>query len=465
MYGKCGRADEIVRVFDESCHMDVASCNALVAGLSRNSQVSEALRLFREFVARGVELNVVSWTSIVACCAQNGRDLEAVDLFREMQAQGIEPNSVTIPCVLPAFANVAALMHGRSAHCFVLRKGFFHDIYVGSALVDMYAKCGRVRDGRKIFDAMPSRNVVSWNAMIGGYAMHGEAASAVQLFHSMLKCKQKPDMVTFTCVLAACSQAGLTEEGRRYFNEMQKEHGISPRMEHYACMVTLLGRAGKLDEAYDLISDMPFEPDGCIWGSLLGSCRGYGNVDLAEVAAEKLFYLEPQNAGNYVLLSNIYASKKVWEGVNRVREMMKGVGLKKEKGCSWIEIKKKVHMLLAGDNSHPMIAAITEKLKQLNIEMRRLGFAPSTYFVLHDVEEQEKDDILAVHSEKLAVALGLISTSPGTPIRVIKNLRICDDCHEAMKFISSFEGRELSVRDTNRFHHFTDGKCSCGDYW
>ena len=319
--------------------------------------------------------------------------------------------------------------------------------------------------GGKIFDAMPSRNVVSWNAMIGGYAMHGEAASAVQLFHSMLKCKQKPDMVTFTCVLAACSQAGLTEEGRRYFNEMQKEHGISPRMEHYACMATLLGRAGKLDEAYDLISEMPFEPDGCIWGSLLGSCRVYGNVDLAEVAAEKLFCLEPQNAGNYVLLSNIYASKKMWEGVNRVREMMRDVGLKKEKGCSWIEIKNKVHMLLAGDDSHPMMAAITEKLKQLNIEMRRLGFVPSTDFVLHDVEEQEKDDILAVHSEKLAVALGLISTSPGTPLRVIKNLRICDDCHEAMKFISSFEGRELSIRDTNRFHHFRDGKCSCGDYW
>ncbi|XP_020178056.1 pentatricopeptide repeat-containing protein At1g20230 [Aegilops tauschii subsp. strangulata] len=465
MYGKCGRADEISHVFHESSHMDVASCNALVAGLSRNAQVSEALLLFSEFVSRGVELNVVSWTSIVACCVQNGKDLEAVDLFRKMQSKGIEPNSVTIPCVLPAFANVAALMHGRSAHCFSLRKGFLHDVYVGSALVDMYAKCGKVRDARTIFDAIPSKNTVSWNAMIGGYAMHGEAANAVQLFCLMQKCKQKPDLVTFTCVIGACGQAGLTEEGRRYFNEMQHSHGISPRMEHYACMVTLLGRAGKLDEAYDLINEMPFEPDGCIWGSLLGSCRVYGNVFLAEVAAEKLFELEPENTGNYVLLSNIYASKKMWDGVNRVRDQMKNMGLKKEKGCSWIEIKNKVHMLLAGDNSHPMMTAITEKLKQLTIEMSRLGFAPSTDFVLHDVEEQEKDDILAVHSEKLAVALGLISTSPGTPLRVIKNLRICGDCHEAMKFISCFEGREISVRDTNRFHHFKDGKCSCGDYW
>ncbi|XP_052156267.1 pentatricopeptide repeat-containing protein At1g20230 [Oryza glaberrima] len=465
MYGKCGRADEIVRVFDESSHMDVASCNALVAGLSRNAQVSEALRLFREFVGRGIELNVVSWTSIVACCVQNGRDLEAVDLFREMQSEGIEPNSVTIPCVLPAFANIAALMHGRSAHCFSLRKGFHHDIYVGSALVDMYAKCGRVRDARMIFEAMPYRNVVSWNAMIGGYAMHGEAENAVRLFRSMQSSKEKPDLVTFTCVLGACSQAGWTEEGRSYFNEMQHKHGISPRMEHYSCMVTLLGRAGKLDDAYDIINQMPFEPDGCIWGSLLGSCRVHGNVVLAEVAAENLFQLEPENAGNYVLLSNIYASKKMWDGVNRLRDMMKTVGLKKEKGCSWIEIKNKVHMLLAGDSSHPMLAAITEKLKHLTMEMRRLGFAPSTDYVLHDVEEQEKDDILSVHSEKLAVALGLISTSHGTPLQVIKNLRICGDCHEAMKFISSFERREIYVRDTNRFHHFKDGKCSCADYW
>ncbi|KAG8085325.1 hypothetical protein GUJ93_ZPchr0010g8769 [Zizania palustris] len=465
MYGKCRRADEIVQVFDESSHMDVSSCNALVTGLSRNAQVSDAVSLFREFVGQGVELNVVSWTSIVACCVQNGRDLEAVDLFREMQSEGIEPNSVTIPCVLPAFANVAALMHGRAAHCFALRKDFLHNIFVGSALVDMYAKCGRVRDARMIFDAMPSRNVVSWNAMIGGYAMHGEAVNAVQLFRSMQRNRHKPDQVTFTCVLSACGQAGLTEEGRRYFNEMQQKHGISPRMEHYACMVTLLGRAGKLDDAYDIINEMSFVPDGCIWGSLLGSCRLHGNVALAEVAAENLFQLEPENAGNYVLLSNIYASKRMWDGVNRVRDMMKDKGLKKEKGCSWIEIKNKVHMLLAGDTSHPMMTVITEKLKQLTVEMRRLGFAPSTDFVLHDVEEQDKDEILAVHSEKLAVALGLVSTSPGTPLRVIKNLRICGDCHEAMKFISSFEGREISVRDTNRFHHFKDGKCSCGDYW
>ncbi|XP_072986635.1 pentatricopeptide repeat-containing protein At1g20230-like [Typha latifolia] len=465
MYGKCGRAKEMIHVFDQMGYDDVASCNALVAGLSRNGLVGDALESFRKFINQGIVLNVVSWTTIVASCAQNGKDMEALELFREMQAVGIKPNSVTIPCVLPAFANIAALMHGRSVHCFSLRKGFLCDVYVGSALLDMYAKCGRIKDAQTIFDAMPSRNVVSWNAMVGGYAMHGKAIEAIELFNLMKRSKEKPDFITFTCVLSACGQAGLTKEGQSYFNKMYQEHGIAPRIEHYACMVNLLGRAGKLEEAYNLIKQMPTEADACIWGSLLNSCRVHNNVRLGEIAADKLFQLEPGNAGNYVLLSNIYAAKGMWERVGRVRGKMKSMGLSKEPGCSWIEIKNKVHMILAGDKMHPQITQIIERLEKLTVEMRKFGYLPSTDFVLQDVEEQEKYHILCGHSEKLAVALGLISTSAGTSLRVIKNLRICGDCHAAIKFISRFEEREIFVRDTNRFHHFKDGVCSCGDYW
>ncbi|RRT66385.1 hypothetical protein B296_00026567 [Ensete ventricosum] len=465
MRGKCGRPEEMVRVFDEVGQRDVGSCNALVAGLSRNGRVDDALKAFSNFEAQGVELNVVSWTSIVACCSQNGKDMEALDFFREMQIVGVEPNAVTIPCLLPACANIAALMHGKSAHCYALRKGILADVYVGSAVADMYAKCGRIRDARVVFDAMPSRNVVSWNAMIGGYAMHGKAKDAIELFLFMKRSRQKPDHITFTCVLSACGQAGLTEAGERYFVEMQEEQGITARMEHYACMVSLLGRAGRLDEAYGLIRKMQLEPDGCVWGALLGSCRIHNNVELAEIAAEKLFQLEPGNAGNYVLLSNIYAAKGMLEGVGRMREVMRSMGVRKDPGCSWIEIKNKVHMMLAGDKSHPQMSQIAERLEKLSVEMKRLGYLPSTDFVLQDVEEQDKEHILCGHSEKLAVALGLISTPIGTTLRVIKNLRICGDCHAAIKFISSFEGREILVRDTNRFHHFKDGSCSCGDYW
>ncbi|PKA60402.1 Pentatricopeptide repeat-containing protein [Apostasia shenzhenica] len=465
MYGKCRITEEMIKVFDEMRHRDIGTCNALVAGLARNGLVGEALMRFKRFQKESVELNVVSWTSIVACCAQNGRDMEALELFREMQEIGVRPNSVTIPCLLPACANIAALVQGKSAHGFTIRAGMSADVYVGSALIDMYGKCGKIKDARKMFDRMPSRNIVSWNAMLGGYAMHGRAKEAMEMFSMMEKRRQQPDSISFTCMLSCFSQAGLTDEGRRFFHKMKTEHGIAARMEHYACMVSLLSRAGKLDEAYQFVKGMPFDPDSCVWGALLSACRVHGNVKLGEIAAENLFQLEPLNAGNYVLLSNIYAAKGMWEGVDRVRKEMKRLGVRKNPGCSWIEIENKIHMLVAGDKSHAEMEKIVQRLEKIGVEMKRLGFLPSSWFALQDVEEQDKEQMLCGHSEKLAVGLGLISTRRGSPLRVTKNLRICGDCHAAMKFISRFEEREILVRDTNRFHLFRDGECSCGDFW
>ncbi|KAI4354681.1 hypothetical protein L6164_003528 [Bauhinia variegata] len=465
MYGKCARALDMSQVFDEVDQMEIGSCNAFLTGLSRNGLVDTALVVFRQFKAQGLELNVVTWTSMIASCSQNGKDLEALELFREMQTEGVEPNSITIPSLIPACGNIAALMHGKAIHCFSLRKGYFGDIYVGSALIDMYAKCGKIQLSRLCFDIMPTRNLVSWNAVMKGYAMHGKANEMIELFHMMQESNQKPDFITFTCILSACSQNGLTEEGWYYFNSMSKEHGIEPRVEHYACMVTLLSRVGKLEEAYSIIEKMPFEPDACIWGALLSSCRVHHNLTLGEIAAKKLFQLEPDNPGNYILMSNIYASKGMWGEVNRIRDVMKNMGLRKNPGYSWIQIGLEVHTLLAGDKSHPQMNQILEKLDKLNIEMKKFGYSPKTNSVLQDVEEQDKEQILCGHSEKLAVVLGLLNSSPGYPLQVIKNLRICDDCHAFIKLVSSFEGREISVRDTNRFHHFKDGVCSCGDYW
>ncbi|KAK8945010.1 Pentatricopeptide repeat-containing protein [Platanthera zijinensis] len=465
MYGKCRAREEMSRVFDEGGCRDIGSCNAIVAALARNGLAVEALMRFKMFRDRGIELNVVSWTSIVACCVQNGKDMEAMEFFRGMQDAGIRPNSVTVPCLLPACANIAALTNGKSLHCFSLRSDFCHDVYVGSALVDMYAKCGRIREARVVFNALPVKNVVSWNAMLGGYAMHGRAKEAIALFSLMEVAKQKPDSISFTCILSSCSQAGLKDEGWRFFRKMEKEYGIASRTEHYACLVSLLSRAGKIDEAYKLIGEMPFSPDACVWGALLSACRVHANVSLGKIAAENLFKLEPRNAGNYVLLSNIYAAKGIWDGVDRVRKEMKRLGVSKNPGCSWIEIRKKVHMLLAGDNSHTETKRIAERLEKLGVEMKKVGYRPSTGFALRDVEEQDKEEMLCGHSEKLAVGLGLVSTNPGAPLRVIKNLRICGDCHTVIKFISGFEGREIIVRDTNRFHLFKEGECSCGDYW
>ncbi|KAI5353649.1 hypothetical protein L3X38_006543 [Prunus dulcis] len=407
MYGKCACSFETSQVFHEMDQMDVGACNALVTGLSRNGLVDNALKVFRQFKDQGMELNIVSWTSIIASCSQNGKDMEALELFREMQVEGVEPNSVTIPCLLPACGNIAALMHGKAAHCFSLRRGISNDVYVGSSLIDMYAKCGKIRLSRLCFDEMPTRNLVCWNAVMA-------------------------DMQCMERLMKLWSQKGLTDEGWYYFNSMSREHGLEARVEHYACMVTLLSRSGKLEEAYSMIKQMPFEPDACVWGALLSSCRVHSNVTLGKYVAKKLFNLEPKNPGNYILLSNIYASKGMWSEVDKVRDKMKSLGLRKNPGCSWIEVKNKVHMLLAGDKAHPQMNQIIEKLNELSSEMKKLGYFPNTHFVLQDVEEQDKEQILCGHSEKLAVV---------------------------------FEGREISVRDTNLFHHFKDGVCSCEDYW
>lgn len=465
MYGKCACSLELTRAFDEMEEKDTGACNTLITGLSRNGLIDNALEAFEQFRAKEVELNVVSWTSIIAGCVQNGRDTEALELFREMQSAGLKPNAVTIPCLLPACGNIAALMHGKAAHCFALRTGIADDVHVGSALLDMYAKCGRIHMSRLCFDKMPTKNLVSWNAILGGYAMHGKINEAKEIFDMMQADGHTPDHVSFCSLLSACSQSGLVEEGWSYFNSMSKEYGIEAKMEHYASMVNLLGRAGKLEEAYEFIKKMPFEPDACVWGALLASCRLNNNVSLGEIAANKLFELEPWNPGNYVLLSNIYSSKSMWDEVNTVRDTMTSKGLKKNPGCSWIEVNNKVHMILAGDELHPEMPQILEKLTELSLEMKKAGYCPETDYVLQDVEEQDKPQMLFEHSEKLAVALGLLNTPTGTPLQVIKNLRICRDCHAFMKFVSKLEEREIFVRDTNRFHHFKDGACSCGDFW
>lgn len=465
MYGKCHCCKEMLKIFEDMDHVDVGSCNSLIAGLSRSGLVDEALATFERFQSQAVELNVVSWTSMIACCSQHGKDMEALELFREMQRAGVKPNSVTIPCMLPACGNVAALAHGKAAHGYSIRQRFWNDVYVGSALIDMYANCGRIQKAKHFFNMMSAPNLVCWNALLGGYAMHGMGKEAIEIFHLMQNGGVKPDSVTFTSLLSACSQSGLVKEGRFYFDSMLQNHGIKPMMEQYACMVSLLGRAGELEEAHSLITSMPLEPDGCVWGALLSACRVHNNMNLGEIAANKLFELEPNNPGNYILLSNIYASKRKWKEVDNVRDIMKSMGLRKNPGYSWIEFKNKVHMLLAGDQSHPQMPHVLEKLDNLSMEMKRSGFSYNTDFVLQDVEEQEKELILCGHSEKLAVVLGILNTKAGSSLSVIKNLRICGDCHCFMKFISIFEKREIHVRDTNRFHHFKDGICSCGDYW
>lgn len=266
-------------------------------------------------------------------------------------------------------------------------------------------------------------------------------------------------------VLSACSHTGLVDRGTEYFYSMNRDYGIIANSKHYTCMVDLLGRAGRLDEAQNLMRKMPFEPDAATWGALLGACRVHGNTELGEKAAEVIFEMEPENSGMYVLLSNLYAASGRWGDVSKMRLKMRDRGVKKVTGYSWLEVQNRIHTFSVGDTLHPDRDRIYAYLEELELKMKLDGYVYSTKLVLHDVGEEEKEHMLRYHSEKLAVAYGILSVPPGRPIRVIKNLRVCEDCHNAIKHISKIVGRLIILRDNNRFHHFTGGSCSCGDYW
>ncbi|KAL2329773.1 hypothetical protein Fmac_017354 [Flemingia macrophylla] len=411
--------------------------------------------------------NLVSWSAMIACYAKNEMPMKALELFQLMMREACDsvPNSVTMVSVLQACAGLAALGQGKLIHGYILRRGLDSILPVLSSLISMYGRCGEILMGQRVFDSMKNRDVISWNSLISIYGMHGFGKRAIQIFENMLHQGVSPSYISFITVLGACSHAGLVEEGKILFESMLSKYRIHPGMEHYACMVDLLGRANRLDEAIKLIEDMHLEPGPTVWGSLLGSCRIHCNVELAERASSVLFELEPRNAGNYVLLADIYAGAKMCSEAKNVMKLLESRGLQKLPGCSWIEVKKKVYSFVSVDEHNPQIEEIHALLVKLSTEMKEQGYLPQTSVVLYDLDEEEKEKIVLGHSEKLAVAFGLINTAKGETIRVRKNLRLCEDCHAVTKFISKFANREILVRDVNRFHHFKDGICSCGDYW
>ncbi|KAB1225390.1 hypothetical protein CJ030_MR1G015670 [Morella rubra] len=411
------------------------------------------------------EKDIVTWSTMIQTYALNGLPKEALDLFFQMQREKLEPDRYAMVGVLSACARLGALDLGIWASELMDREEFLSNPVLGTALIDMYAKCGSVAQGWEVFNGMKEKDRVVWNAIISGLSMNGHVKAAIGLFGQMEKTGIQPDGNTFIGILCGCTHAGLVNEGRRYFNSMNRVFSLTPTIEHYGCMVDLLGRAGLLGEAHQLIKSMPMEANAIVWGALLSGCRLHRDTKLAEIVLKKLIELEPWNSGNYVLLSNVYSASHRWEEAEKLRSSMNERGIQKIPGCSWIEVDGVVHEFLVGDKSHPLSQKIYAKLDELGMELKAAGYVPSTDFVLFDIEEEEKEHFLGCHSEKLAIAFGLISTSPNDIIRVVKNLRVCGDCHEAIKLISKFTGREIIVRDNNRFHSFIDGSCSCRDYW
>ncbi|XP_050154996.1 putative pentatricopeptide repeat-containing protein At3g49142 [Malus sylvestris] len=466
MYVKCCDMSDARRLFDKMTVRDVSSWNALIAGYMKDGEICLAEDLFGKMPGR----NIVSWTAMISGYTQNGLAEQALFLFDEMLKKDskVKPNWVTIMSVLPACAHSAALERGRKIHNFASRIGLESNVSIQTALLAMYAKCGSLLDARQCFERVrgTQNNLVAWNTMITAYASHGRGSEAVSTFEDMIVAGVQPDNITFTGLLSGCSHSGLVDVGLKYFDYMKRVYSVEPGVEHYACVVDLLGRAGRLAEAKDLISKMPMQAGPSIWGAMLSACRKHHTLEIAEIAARSLFILEPENSGNYVMLSNIYAEAGMWKEVDNLRVLLKAQGVKKNPGCSWTEVNGKAHLFLGGDTSHPQAKEIYEfLLDELPKKIKAAGYVPDTSFVLHDVSEEEKEHSLTTHSEKLAIAFGLLNTSPGVVLRVTKNLRICGDCHTATKLISRIYEREIIVRDLNRFHHFKDGNCSCGDYW
>ena len=512
-------------VFNRMPKHNVMSWTALLSGyVQRGSQDSKVLVLLRDMLNEGIRPNHITYSSLLKACANlgdqdSGRQIHAhciksnlaninvvgnalVSMYAESgcmaeatQAfnQLYEKNLVSFSCdfdgdgrsldyliqrmdvgigtftfasLISAAASVGLLTKGQQLHALSLKAGFVSDTGVGNSLVSMYSRCGYLEDACRAFDEMNGHNVISWTSMISGLAKHGYAERALELFHDMISAGVKPNDVTYIAVLSACSHSGLVKEGKEHFRMMQKDHGLIPRMEHYACMVDLLGRSGLVKEALDFINEMPWKADALVWKTLLGACKTHNNMDIGEIAANHVIELEPQDPAPYVLLSNLYADAGLWDQVARIRNAMRNKNLMKETGLSWMHFENTIHEFRAGDTSHPQAEEIYTKLDKLIRDIKGMGYVPNTSIVPHDMPDELKEQFLLQHSEKIAVAFGLIScTSAAKPIRIFKNLRVCADCHSALKYVSKATGREIILRDSNRFHMMKDGECSCGEYW
>ncbi|MED6147984.1 Pentatricopeptide repeat-containing protein [Stylosanthes scabra] len=448
-------------VFEEISGFDVVSWTSMIAGYHKRGDVDSARELFDIMPER----NLVTWSTMISGYARNNRFDKAVELFRVLRNEGVVANETVMVGVISACAHLGALAIGEEAHEYVLRNGLSFNLILGTAIVDMYARCGNIAKAIWVFEQLAEKDALCWTALIAGLAMHGHAEKALWYFSEMVKCGLVPRDITFTAVLTACSHGGLVDRGMEIFENMKHDHGIEPRLEHYGCMVDLLGRAGKLAEAEKFVLEMPMNPNAPIWGALLGACRIHRNAEIGERVGKILIEMKPEHSGYYVLLSNIYARTNKWRDVTMMREMMKEKGVRKPPGYSLIEVDGKVHEFTIGDKSHPEIEKIERTWEDILQKIRLAGYIGNTREALFDIDEEEKEDALHRHSEKLAIAYGIMKIQAPSPIRIVKNLRVCEDCHTATKFISKVFQVELIVRDRNRFHHFKEGTCSCMDYW
>ena len=410
------------------------------------------------------EPNDYSWSALIVGYCQSGRFDTALEVFKTLRSKGVLLNSFIYTNMFQACSGLSDLICGSQIHADAIKKGLVSFLSGESAMITMYSKCGKVDYAHQAFLTIDKPDTIAWTAIICAHAYHGKASEALRLFKEMQGSGVKPNAITFIGLLNACSHSGLVKEGKQFLDSMSDKYGVNPIIDHYNCMIDIYSRAGMLQEAREMIRSLPLDPDVLSWKSLLGGCWSHRNLEIGMIAADNIIRLDPLDSATYVIMFNLYALAGKWDEAAKFRKMMTERNVRKEVSCSWIIVKGKVHRFVVGDRHHPQTEQIYSKLKELNFSFKRdEECLLNEEDALSDFTERKEQ--LLDHSERLAIAYGLICTSAESPIMVFKNTRSCKDCHDFAKRVSIVTGRELVVRDATRFHHINSGDCSCCDYW
>ncbi|EFJ06468.1 hypothetical protein SELMODRAFT_135370 [Selaginella moellendorffii] len=522
MYSRCGSLEDARRVFDRMPGKNVVTWNVMIAGYAQEGYTDEALQLYVSMEAAGVEpdeitfvnvlescslaehlaagrdihkhvvdagydssltvlsalitmysacgslgdavdvfhkgvtthSSVISWTAMLTALTRNGEGRSALALFRKMDLEGVKANVVTFVSTIDACSSIGALVEGHAIFERVIVTGYLIDVVLGTSLINLYGKCGRLDYALEVFHHLSFKNIVTWNTILAASSQNGEETLSAELLQEMDLDGAQPNEMTLLNMLFGCSHNGLVAKAVSYFRSMVYGHCLVPTSEHYGCLVDLLGRSGQLEEVEAFISSKPFSLDSVLWMSLLGSCVIHSDVERGLRAARRVLGLDPKNASPYVLLSNMFAAIGMLDAVKSLAKLAGERAMKKEQSRSYIEVNGVVHEFGVRAGLHRLGEKIGAQLREWSEEMEEAGFVP-----LHDVR--------GYHDEKLAIAFGAISSPPGVPLFVVKNLRMCVCCHGEIKHICKMTGRDISVREGNRVHHFRpmDASCSCGDYW
>lgn len=460
--GYCGKANDLFNQMQGSdVKPNAVTWNAMIYGYIQNGDEDQAMDLFELMESCQIKRDTASWNSLISGHLQTGHKNKALGVFQKMQNLNIAPNAITVLSVLPAFDNLVSLRKVKELHCCVFRRNLASEISIRNSLIDTYAKAGNIVYSENIFNNMLEKDIISWNSMIGSYVLHGYPDDAIDLFDQLKKAGLIPNRGTFLNVIYACSQGKLVAKGKQIFASMSEDYQVVPSVEHYSAMVNLFGRLGMLREATDFIKGMPMEPGYSVLDALLTASRAHGDYALLVKTAERMLELEPGNSSVSNLLSQARIISGNYSDNIKVRHLDQGSEFNKPLGRCWIEAKNRVHCFGVGDRKQPYSDSLYSWIQTIKEKVRADSSQKNRF-----IEEEEIEEICGVHSEKLAFAYALVgSPARSKAVRIMKNIRMCGDCHKTAKLISRTYKVKIYLSDSKCFHRFENGKCSCGDYW